>query len=389
MRILILQHGDYGDAYRRFQTGGPETYRDQRHSVNFVASLAPKHEVITVAVCDRHHDEELAPGLRSIGISNDVVWDHRQLWPLLDPLAPEAFICRTPNRVALAWAAKNRVCTLPAFADTFTNKSWRNRLNNWRLGRVVRRCVKPCVANHSLAASQSLRLIGLSLDQIVPWEFQRVKPMGEAKDAPRLDRPFELFFAGKLVEAKGVGDCIEAVSIANAANVKAQLTLAGHGDFDKWSSFARQRGVEQFVHFLGMIPAEQVLAEMRKCDAVVVPSRHDYPEGLPNTIFEALASRSPLIASDHPAFVNRLQPGVDSLRFKAGHPQELAEQVGRLIHEPGLYARLSQGSASALARLYIGIEWSDLMARFVEDPQCAEDWVKDHTLTARLNLACN
>jgi hypothetical protein len=142
MRILILHHGDYGAAYRRFQTGGPETYRDQRHSVHFVASLAPKHKVTTVAVCDRHHDEELAPGLRSIGVSHDLVWDHRRLWPLLDPIAPEAFICRTPNGVALAWAAKNRVCTLAAFADTFTNKGLRNRLNNWRLGRVVRCCIK-------------------------------------------------------------------------------------------------------------------------------------------------------------------------------------------------------------------------------------------------------
>jgi glycosyltransferase involved in cell wall biosynthesis len=44
---------------------------------------------------------------------------------------------------------------------------------------------------------------------------------------------------------------------------------------------------------LGVIAAEPVLDEMRNSDAVVVPSRHDYSEGLPNTIFEALASRSP------------------------------------------------------------------------------------------------
>ena len=389
MRILILQHGDYGDAFHRFGTGGPETFRDQRHSVSFVASLAPKHRVTTVAVCNRHHDEELAPGLRSIGVSVDLAWDHRRLWRLLDRLAPEVFICRTPNRVALAWAARNRVPTLPAFADVFTDEGLWNRLNNWRLGRVIRRCIKPCVANHSLSASESLRRIGLSLDQILPWEWQRIKPVGEAKDAPRLDRPFKLFFAGQLTEGKGVGDCIEALSIANAGNFKVQLTLAGHGDLDKWKSFARERGVEAFVRFLGMIPAERVLVEMRDSDAVVVPSRHDYAEGLPNTIYEALASRSPLIASDHPAFVERLRPGVDSLRFKAGHPKGLAEQIEHLIHEPGLYARLSQESASALSRLYVGIEWSELMARFIEDPRCAEDWVKGHTLAARLNLVGN
>ena len=134
MRVVFLQYGDYGDAYGRLQTGGPETFRDQRHSVNYVASLAPKHDVTTIAVSNRQHDEQLAPGLRSIGLSYDLFWDQRRLWPLLDRLDPEAIVCRHPNRVALAWAAKNRVPTLPIFADMFSDKGLRNRLNNWRLG---------------------------------------------------------------------------------------------------------------------------------------------------------------------------------------------------------------------------------------------------------------
>jgi glycosyltransferase involved in cell wall biosynthesis len=386
MRIVILQYGDYGDAYRRFQVGGPETYRDQRHSVEFVAALAPQHEVATVAVCDRLHDEELAPRLRSIGVSGDLAWDPSRFWPLLDRFDPELFICRTPNRVALAWVAKKRVPTLPAFADTFANRGLRDRLNNWRLARILRRCVKPCVANHSLSAARSLTRIGLSPDEIVPWEFERLKPMGEAKDAPPPDRAFRLFFAGLLIESKGVGDCIEAVAIANRGHAKVELTVAGPGDVDKWTAFARRQGAGASVRVLGIIAADQVLSEMRDHDAVIVPSRPDYAEGLPNTIFEALASRSPLIASDHPAFVERLRPEVDSLRFKAGHPQTLAEQVERLIREPGLYARLSHESDSALSRLYVGIEWSELMVRFIEDPLGRGDWVKGCSLAFLLDL---
>jgi glycosyltransferase involved in cell wall biosynthesis len=383
MRIVILQFGDYADAYRRFQSGGHETYRDQRLTVNYIASLAPNHEVMTVAACGRVHEDELALGVWSIGVQRDLIWDSSRLWPLLDRLTPDAFICRVPNWVALAWAANNQVPTLPIFADTFTNKGLRHRLNNWRLSRVIRRCVKPCVGNHSLSASQSLSLVGLSLDEIVPWEFQRLKPIGEAKDAPRLDRPFRLFFAGALVESKGVGDCIQAVAIVNA-QTKVELTLAGAGDHDKWMAFARRHGVEASVHLLGVITSERVLADMRDSDAVVVPSRHDYAEGLPNTIFEALASRSPLIASDHPAYVKRLRPSVDSLRFKAGDPRSLAKQVHQLIHEPGLYARLSHESASALSRLYVGIEWRELVARFIEDPRCHGDWARGYTLAALL-----
>jgi glycosyltransferase involved in cell wall biosynthesis len=385
VRFTILQFGDYGDAYRRFQSGGAETYRDQRHSVNFIASLTPGHQVTNVSVCDRIHDEELSPGLRSIGVPPDLISDRSRLWPLLDRFTPEAFILRTRSRVALAWAAERRVPALPTFAELFTNSGLRARLNNWRIGRVIRRCVKPCVANHSLSASQSLRRIGLAPEEIVAWEHLRIEPMQEAKDFPRPGRPFRLFFAGTLSESKGVGDCIEALALARKTNANVDLTLAGAGNSDRWFALAERRGVETSVRLLGVIALERVLTEMRDSDSVVVPSRHDCPEGLPNTIFEALASRSPLIASDHPAFAERLRPEVDSLRFKAGHPQALAEQVVRLTREPGLYARLSRESASALSRLYVGIEWSDLIARFVEDPLSNSGWVNRCTLAARLN----
>ncbi len=382
MRIVLFQYGDFGEVYRRLRAGGPETYRDQLHSVDFVASLAPRHEVTSVALCRRPHDEELGPGLRSIGIPCDLAHDRRRIWPVLDRLAPEALICRTPNRAVLRWAARKRVHTLPSFADIFTSGGLRTRLRNWRLARALRRCLRPCVANHSLSASMSLARLGLGPEEIVPWEFCRVRPEGEAKAAPPPDRPFRLLFAGALSESKGVGDCIEGVSIANEAGVDLELTLAGPGDVDAWAELASRRGVGSAVRLLGVIPAEQVLAEMRTSDAVVVASRHEYSEGLPNTIFEALASRSPLIASDHPAFVDRLRPDVDSLRFRAADPRDLARQVVRLIREPQLYGRLSEASAEALEGLYVGLEWSELVLRFLADPLDEGGWVRAHSLAA-------
>ena len=357
-----------------------ETYRDQRHSVNYVAALAPEHDVTTLAVCDRTHDEVLAPGLRSIGAHVDFFWDSSRLWPLLDQLDAKAFIRRTPNRVALMWAANARVPTLPSFADNFTGGGLMNRLNNWKLGGVLRRCVTPCVANHSLSAARSLSHIGISDDRIVPWEFKRLKPVREAKNAPPADRAFRLVFAGLLSEAKGVRDCIDAVAIAKARNANVKLSLAGPGDSDKWTEYARQQGVESSVRFLGIIAADRVLAEMREHDAVVVPSRPDYAEGLPMMIFEAFALRSPLIASDHPAFIERLRPAVDSLRFCAVRAGEPAEQVVRLMNDGELYARLSRQSAAALSRLYVGMEWTELVDHFIADPLCTNDWIRGHTL---------
>jgi glycosyltransferase involved in cell wall biosynthesis len=339
--------------------------------------------VITVAACDRPHDEQLTPGLRSIGILSEQFWDRKYLWALLDRLLPDVLILRTPHLHALEWAAKHQISTLPVFADFFGGNGVRYQWRKWRLSRTLRRCIRPCVANHSLTASQSLRSLGLSPHEIVPWEFQRLQPLSEAKLPPPTERPFRLFFAGMLIESKGVGDCIEAVAILRALGQQCKLTLAGPGDTAPWAEMARKLDVEEPVHLAGLIPSDQVLTMMREHDAVVVPSRHDYAEGLPNTIFEALAARSPLIVSDHPAFAQRLQPGKAVMQFPAAHPESLAEQIKCLIQDPNLYARLSQESPSALDSLYVGIEWTKLIALFLEDSENSGGWVQDYSLAAQ------
>jgi glycosyltransferase involved in cell wall biosynthesis len=384
MNVLILQYGDYADAYRRFQAGGAETYRDQRHSVDFVASLAPAYNVITLSICERPHDEQLRLGLRSVGILFEQLFDQNKLWSLLDQFAADVFIPRLPNLQALEWAARRRIPTLAVFADFFGGGGLKERWQRWRLSRVLQHCVRPCVANHSLSASESLKSLGLSSAEIVPWEFQRIQPNSEAKMRPATDQPFRLFFAGMLIELKGIGDCIDAVAMLRGAGKPVELTLAGSGDTDIWTEKVQKLGLEDAVHFIGLIPAEQVRTKMREHDAVVVPSWHDYPEGLPNTIFEGLASRTPLIISDHPAFAYRLPHGQAVLQFSAASPEGLAAQINQLAQDPDLYAQLSQASPAALASLYVGLEWSKLMTYFLEDPHNTQGWVQAYTLAAQM-----
>lgn len=384
MKVLILQYGDYGEAYHRFQAGGPENYRDQRHSVNFIASLSPKYEVITVCISECPHDEQLAPGLRSIGILEEQFRNQSWLLSLLDRLMPDVFLLRIPDVRSLKWVVKHRIPTLPVFADFFGGGGIRDRLMRWRLRRLLQQCIRPCVANHSLSASESLSSLGLSPAEIVPWEFQQLQPIGEAKTRQAIDQPFRLFFAGMLIESKGVGDCIEAVAILRAVGHQVELTLVGQGDTRCWVERAQKFGVEEYVHLVGLIPSDQIPVQMREHDAVLVPSRHNYAEGLPNTFFEALASRSPLIASDHPAFAKRLTHEKAILQFRSAHPESLAEQIQRLIQDPDLYARLSQESPTALASLYVGIEWTKLITLFLEDPRNTQGWVQAYTLAAQM-----
>jgi glycosyltransferase involved in cell wall biosynthesis len=170
------------------------------------------------------------------------------------------------------------------------------------------------------------------------------------------------------------------VRILERRGLALKLTVAGGGDIEQWRSRASQFGVERQVEFAGLVSHSEVRKLMRRHDMVLVPSRHDYAEGLPNTIYEALAARSPLIMSDHPAFRGRLADGEEALVFGAADPSSLAASIERLLADPDLYQRLSERSEAAHDSLYIGMEFKELVLEFLRDPHDRTGWVKRHSL---------
>ena len=361
MDILFVQHGDYGTAYRNMLACKKETYRDQFRSVRFVADLATSHTVRVLSFCPRPHKEQLTPSLWSIGIEKDGLFKIN-LNDTLKSFKTDLLICRTPQRQTLSWAAKNRITTLPC------------------LRQILKRVPKPCVANHSLNASKSLIHLGIHPKDIVSWDWSPIEPIIQGKSAPKDGHPLSIMYIGVLSKAKGLDTVIDALRILKETKTTAILNIAGQGDLKFWQNYAKERYVESQVNFLGPIPSDTVLSTMNDNDLIVVPSKHEYPEGLPNTIFEALASRTPLIISDHPAFKGRLNPQNNCLSFTAGDPRDLAEKLLEITINPSLYELISENTVEALKRLYIGADWCVIITYFINDPKNKTKW------TERINL---
>jgi glycosyltransferase involved in cell wall biosynthesis len=385
VNILIVQYGNYGEAFRRLRSGGPETYRDQRSSVEYVASLAPANEVMVVALTEEEHDLQLSERLHSIGISERQLSQSR-IAQVFDRIDPDAFVCATPHHGFLKEARARGVTTLPCFADIFATTGPRSAVRNLRLRLMLAARNITCVANHSLNASRSVATsLRYSRDRVVPWDWKRVPSPYAPKTQIADPTTPTAFFAGMLSPEKGVGDCLRAMKELHRRGIPLSMSFAGQGDVARWRSQARDLGLADAVTFLGLISNDDVRKKMHGHDLIVVPSRHSYAEGLPNTIYEGLASRSPLIISDHPAFRGRLDPDRECVVFKAGNPLSLADAMGKLIGDEALYSELSANSPTALQKLYVGIEWPELMNHFLGDPTNATGWVARHSLKA-LNL---
>ena len=239
------------------------------------------------------------------------------------------------------------------------------------------------MANHNLNASRSVASdLQYPPERIVPWDWSRVRAEPTGKTGPHDPDAPTAFFAGALTVDKGVQDCLDAVARVAAAGLNLTMSFAGPGDVAAWQDAAARLGIAERVRFLGIVPNGEVRRMMREHDIMVVPSRHGYAEGLPNTIYEALAARSPLIVSDHPAFRGRLAVGTQCLQFPAGNAPALADAMTRLCRDRQLYAMLSSTAVQALDQIHVGIEWHSLVGHFLDDPHDGTGWVGRHALTA-------
>ena len=377
--VLFVQNGDFRQAFERFADGEQETYRDQRRSVDFVAGLAAENKATIIAFGRDAYDAKLAPGLRAIGCSRHAERD--QVQGLLGEIAPTHVVLRTPHFRFLREVKRRKLPVLPIFADIFHRHDLATRLKYIAFRHVLLRCKAPCVSNHSLNASKSLVTdLGVPPEQVVPWDWSHVPIAGVAKAGVADPQNPTAFFAGVLSEDKGVDDCLQAVASANRAGMKISMRFAGPGAVEPWQNRANSLGLETQITFLGLLPNAQVRAEMANADFVVVPSRHSYSEGLPNTIYEGLASRSVLVISDHPAFSGRLRADTDALVFPAAQPEALAQTLKRATEDRALYARLSENAKNAHDSLYVGMEWTHIVQTFLDDPENQTGWVQANAL---------
>jgi glycosyltransferase involved in cell wall biosynthesis len=102
-----------------------------------------------------------------------------------------------------------------------------------------------------------------------------------------------------------------------------------------------QLSVSDLLSFPGVVENTKVFNMMAGADLVVVPSRPEFPEGTPLAMFGAIASRTPIVCSNHPMFQKLMVDGHNASGFRAGDYRDLGGAMKRVLSDPVLYAALS------------------------------------------------
>jgi glycosyltransferase involved in cell wall biosynthesis len=384
MRLLIVQYaGDYGEAVKRFASGGGETYYAQKYSVDAVAEIAKQTKETTVLCCltPAPYNEMLENGVRAIGAGFNQSIDPQALIQLIAAQRPTHLVLTAPIREVLRWTIRNQVQAAVVLADSFNGKDLRSRFRGFRLSQLLNHDRIAWIGNHGIGSSLTLRHIGVKPRKIIPWDWPAI--ITPAAFEPKMlttNSTRNLIYVGALSEAKGLGDVLEAIAQLKAQNYLVHLKVAGKREQEYFINKAKQLQIEDAIEFLGLVPHDRVVSLMNAADAVIVPSRHDYPEGVPMTIYEALCSRTPIVASDHPMFRSNLRNNVDALIFPAGDVPALANSLQKLFSDANLYSKISFASQNAWEQLQIPVKWADLLKSWVFDSPENQQWRSKYQL---------
>lgn len=387
MRLLFVQYaGDYREAFQRFAAGGGETYYAQKYSVDAVADIAKQIEEVTVLCCmtKEPYNEVLENGVRAIGAGFDKDLQINTLLKLIEEQKPTHLIVRTAKREIFRWAVSKKVRTMALFAESISQRGLRSKLRNYLLADLLNNKQVEWVAAYGLNSAVLFQQIGVKADKIIPWDFivTETPDSSPPKSIQKNQKNWQLFYIGSMIEAKGVGDVLEALAKLRSKNFPVSLKIAGRDENEYFLNKARQLKIEDCVDFLGLVPNNTVLPLMKEADVVLVPSRHEYPEGFPLAITHSLCARTPIIASDHPMFLDNLKDGLSAMIFPAGNAGALSECIEKLLSNPELYWSLSVESKEAWERLQIPVKWAELINRWIDDSPENNQWLFEHRLAS-------
>jgi glycosyltransferase involved in cell wall biosynthesis len=201
---------------------------------------------------------------------------------------------------------------------------------------------------------------------IVPFGAT-VEPGGRPPLPPRPPTgAFELLFAGRLVERKGVHLLLDALArLADGPPV--MLHVVGDGpERPRLEARARELGLGAGVFFHGFVPREALELRMATCDAFVLPAVVDAKgdtEGLGVVLLEAMSYGKPVVASAAGGIVDIVRNGRNGYLVPPGDAAALAGAVARLMRDPAAAAEMGVRGREDVRE---GFSWEVIVDRLVE-----------------------
>jgi glycosyltransferase involved in cell wall biosynthesis len=228
---------------------------------------------------------------------------------------------------------------------------WLQRLTARRVGTVI--TVTPSLRDEM--ARMGAKRILMANNGVKRTRFENTPSRLEARRA--LNWREEAFIIG-CVGADGVNTLIAALALswAQPSGFQAALALIGVEDVDALRAEWQKLGLlpELFLN-TGVVPPNEMPQILSACDVCVLPlprTEHNTFYAAPLRLFEYMAARRALVASDLPAWEDVVTDGESALLVGASDARELAEAITKLYHDPMLRQTLADNAYARVMEHY-------------------------------------
>lgn len=151
-----------------------------------------------------------------------------------------------------------------------------------------------------------------------------------------IDAPFHMLSVGRLVEKKGFDRLIEAFARLPQTLDWRWIHIGGGNLSDALKAQAEAAGLGNRIIWKGACDQPEVIAEMRKADLFVLPSRvaeDGDRDGLPNVLMEAASQRLPILSTPVSAIPEFIETGTHGV-LSSDDPQALAAAIADIARQP-------------------------------------------------------
>ncbi|QGG47591.1 glycosyltransferase family 4 protein [Heliorestis convoluta] len=143
-----------------------------------------------------------------------------------------------------------------------------------------------------------------------------------------------IFYVGRLVWEKGIQVLIQALPELLQQQPYVKVIIAGTGtQMNYLRHLSHRMGVGEKVMLTGYIDDSTKVGLMRTADVAVFPSYYE-PFGI--VALEAMAAETPVVASDTGGLSEIIHHGRNGLKAYVNQPSSLAQQIHRVLSDPGL-----------------------------------------------------
>ncbi|MDF1594088.1 MAG: glycosyltransferase family 4 protein [Desulfobacterales bacterium] len=162
--------------------------------------------------------------------------------------------------------------------------------------------------------------------------------------------PNSMFFLGRLDSRKGIDFLIKSIPLIKDRLDDIRLYIGGEGVLRHYlERFIKNNHLENTVHLLGTIDDSMLNEWYNKVSVVVIPSVF---EGFGLTAIEAMACRTPVIATDTDGLRDVIEDGINGLLVKYNDVKMLSEKIVYLMKNEPERIKLSKNGKERVRTVF-------------------------------------